>query len=366
MPLEFEDASRLPKLCIVFYCWQDHADKKLHRFLIRDAVLSAISKVQDEIPDEVDCTLSFDSDTLGRTGSVDIADTILAKIDASSILIADVTPTLVDAAKDRFYPNPNVMLEVGHASKALGWNRLICVFNEAVCSAEKLPFDIRHRRVTPFLCKEHSQKKEALKHLEGILVVGIRAILQDMARPSVDKSLGDPIIKRRRDVLLLRQMMNTVHRPTLDRYIEMGLAQQLHYDCTFFFEGFHALVVSSKFRFYDQILQKLVIEFDRLWHATVHHGGYAFGPAERHDGFVLKPNHLWSEDYTETVEAMGKAYQQLPKAFAALLDHVHHNYPEVDMDETDKKAWEDNLPYIRGDHFKKKIIKNKGTRPGKK
>jgi hypothetical protein len=159
MSLEIENTRLLAKDFVIFYCWQDHTEKKLHRFLIRDALNAAINKVQDEIPDEADCALRQDSDTQGRAGSVEIADTILTKINASTVIVADVTPTLLDSANDRFYPNPNVMLELGYGVRTLGWGRVICVFNETVCRPEQLPFDIRHRRLTSYTCKDISQKK---------------------------------------------------------------------------------------------------------------------------------------------------------------------------------------------------------------
>ena len=119
MPLEIQDPKRLPKDFIVFYCWQDHLDKKLHRYLIRDALNAAIQRVQDELPDVVDCTLRQDSDTTGRAGSVEIANTILEKINASTMIVGDVTPVLFDESKKRAYPNPNVMLELGYGSRAI-------------------------------------------------------------------------------------------------------------------------------------------------------------------------------------------------------------------------------------------------------
>ena len=50
MAIEVVDPSRLPKDFIVFFCWQDHLEKKLYRYLIRDAVNRAIGKIQHDLP----------------------------------------------------------------------------------------------------------------------------------------------------------------------------------------------------------------------------------------------------------------------------------------------------------------------------
>jgi hypothetical protein len=216
------------------------------------------------------------------------------------------------------------------------------------------------------LVRTFRKKKDALKHLEGSFVAALRAAIQDIGRSAIDTGIGDPLMKRRRDVLLLRQALSTIHRPTLDQYVAKGLTHQLHFDCTYFFESFHAIVLSSKFRFYDQTLQKLIIRFHNLWAAAEYHGGYAFSPNEYGNGFTLKDGSLWNDSYQETVDAMDKAYRELPDAFSALLDHVHHKYPEIDMDETDERAWSDNWPYISGSHVREFFTKKRPKRRGKK
>lgn len=357
MPIDIADPSRLPKDFSIFFCWQDHLDKKLHRFLIRDALNAAISKVQSELPDEIECELRQDSDTSGRAGAVDIADTILTKISSSAVVVGDVTPVLFDLSLQRWYPNPNVMIEIGYAARAIGWNRVICLFNEAACQTEHLPFDIRHRRATSYSCKNVSEKQQAAKQLEGVLVVSLRAVLEEIGRGEVEPSLGDAAMKHARDLRLLRQLMSTIHRPTLDVFIEKGLMHQLHDDCNFFFLGFEAVIRSSNLRFYDKKLQQLAVELYRVWSAAVHHGGYAFFPSYMGNTYVLKEHHLWNEHYEKTVKNMDIAYSKLQPALKAFLDHVHEKFPEIDMKDTDKNAWKNNLPYIAGTHFEKKPIK---------
>jgi len=238
MPIEIQDASRLPRDFCFFFCWQDHLPKKLHRFLIRDSLDRAISRVQAELPEELECVLRRDEATNDRAGSVDIANTILQKINTSTVVVGDVTPVLTNPDKGWFYPNPNVMVEIGYAARALGWNRVICLYNESACKAEQLPFDIRHRRVTGFACADDSQRNKAYVELEGVLVTAIRAVIQEIGRGEIDPSIGDAAVRHQRDLRFLREVMSTIHRRTLDRFIEAEHAYQVHYDCVYFWHGF--------------------------------------------------------------------------------------------------------------------------------
>lgn len=365
MSIEIQDVSRLPKDFCIFFCWQDHLEPKIHRFLIRDALNAAIGRVQDELPPEADCILRQDSDTMNWAGSVDIANAILGKISASTIVIGDVTPTMIDVEKNRFYPNPNVLLELGYAARALGWNRVVCLFNKANCDPEQLPFDIRHRRLTAYCCKDISEKKKAAIEVESILFNALRTSIQEIGRGEFDPSLGDAALKHQRDLRLLRQLMSTIHRGTLDRFIERGLSNHLHYDSIFFWYSFDAVVTSSYFRFYDKVLESLAIELHRVWQEINHYGESVFFSGRTPGSFVLLPEHMWENYYFEQVQAMGRAYDALPGALKNFLDHVHLHFPEIDMDETDKAAWAENLPYITGKHLKRKskaVVKKKSSK----
>ncbi|MEN6292366.1 MAG: hypothetical protein ABFD07_10200, partial [Methanobacterium sp.] len=199
MTLSIQEPNLLPKDLSIVFCWQDHLDPRLHRFLIRDALNAAIGRLQSGLPTGADCILRQDSDTLNRGGSVDIANVILKKIRASTIVIGDITPVMTNPVESRFYPNPNVMIELGYAAKTLGWNRIICLFNKASgIRIEDFPFDVRHRRITSYNCRNRSEEGQASKDLQGILYSAIRAVLQEIGRGESDLSLGNENIKRQR------------------------------------------------------------------------------------------------------------------------------------------------------------------------
>ena len=134
----------------VFWSWQSDRDERVTRNLIREALANAIKRLGDttEIegrPDEE--RIEIDHDTRGLPGSPDIVTSILAKIDAAAVFIGDVTPIAISDS-GKHVANPNVLIELGYAKKALSLSRIITVWNTAFTDSrpENLPFDLRGRR----------------------------------------------------------------------------------------------------------------------------------------------------------------------------------------------------------------------------
>lgn len=129
----------------VFWSWQSDLDGRVTREVIRYALDAAIALVAAEV-EEADRP-SLTSDTEGVAGTPDIVATILRKIDAAAVFVGDVTPIAVSAS-GKACANPNVLLEMGYANRALTDTRVIQVWNTAFPGAtlEKLPFDMRGRR----------------------------------------------------------------------------------------------------------------------------------------------------------------------------------------------------------------------------
>src|SRR5438874_2655619 len=128
----------------VFYSWQDDIARSDNRNFIEAALKKAIKNINKdaEIVDE----LIIDRDTKGVAGAPLIAETILGKIDLSSVFVADVT-IIGKANSGKPITNPNVMTEFGYALKTLADEALILVINEEYGRVTDLPFDLRHRRV---------------------------------------------------------------------------------------------------------------------------------------------------------------------------------------------------------------------------
>ena len=166
----------------LFYAWQSDHPNWACRGLIRRALQSVASQLSREL--QVDAAprpipIQVDSDTRGVPGSPSVADTIFSKIEECDVFVADLTLTQSD---HRPAPNPNVLIEYGFALHAIGAERVVGVMNTAFGGAEKLPFDIQHRRwpcrYSVDLGADHPQRAAAERDLVESLRVAIGEIVK--------------------------------------------------------------------------------------------------------------------------------------------------------------------------------------------
>lgn len=129
----------------VFWSWQSDQPARETRTLIKTALQGALLNLQGEFQEAE--RPEIDHDTKDVPGSPDIVAAILAKIDAAAVFVADVTPIAVSDS-GKHVANPNVLIELGYAKRALSLSRVIQVWNTALTDAtpEDLPFDMRQKR----------------------------------------------------------------------------------------------------------------------------------------------------------------------------------------------------------------------------
>lgn len=139
----------------VFFSWQSDRPAKVTRTIIKQALEAAIRELNADIEEAdrpSDEKIEIDHDTKGLPGTPDIAASILNKIEAASVFVADVTPIGLsdppEGKRPKHLPNPNVLIELGYAKRALTTDRVIQVWNTSFtnCAPEDLPFDMRGRR----------------------------------------------------------------------------------------------------------------------------------------------------------------------------------------------------------------------------
>lgn len=82
----------------------------------------------------------FDEATRDESGSPDIVDTIKRKISNCDIFIADLT--IIGKIGNKYYPNSNVIFELGYAHCCLDQSVIICLSDKP----GNLPFDISKYR----------------------------------------------------------------------------------------------------------------------------------------------------------------------------------------------------------------------------
>jgi len=117
--------------------------------------MGAIRQLNEEVEEAdrpADEALDLDHDTKGLPGSPDIAAAILLKIESARVFVADVTPIGLsnppNGGRPKHLPNPNVMIELGYAKRALGTDKIIQVWNTSFtqCGPLDLPFDMRGKK----------------------------------------------------------------------------------------------------------------------------------------------------------------------------------------------------------------------------
>ncbi|MBE9210118.1 hypothetical protein IQ244_27200 [Nostoc sp. LEGE 06077] len=162
--------------CKIFYSWQSDLPNKTNRGFIEAALEAATKSIRND--DSIKVEPVIDRDTKDVPGSPDIAHTIFEKIEQAQVFVCDVS-IINQNSSSRLTPNPNVLLELGYAIKALGWNNIIMVINSAVAKPEQLPFDLRMRRVIPYFMPEESEDRSTeRKQLQSKLEGALRNILE--------------------------------------------------------------------------------------------------------------------------------------------------------------------------------------------
>lgn len=157
----------------IFYSWESDLPNNKNRGLIGYCINCAMLNIYNRYK-----TISeyiIETDSRNEVGTPDLAQTIFSKIDICDIFIADIS--IINASGDsRLTPNPNVMVELGFASKSIGWSNIICVYNLEYAKVEKLPFDIRYRK--PICYNTAAGIASAKKLLTKLLESSITEIIE--------------------------------------------------------------------------------------------------------------------------------------------------------------------------------------------
>jgi len=163
----------------IFYSWQSDLPNKTNRGFIMDALEKAAKIVRED--DSIEVEPVIDRDTSGVPGSPDIAATIFKKIEEAALFVADVS--IINAGSEiRNTPNPNVLIELGYAMKALGQDKIILILNEAFGKVEMLPFDLRTKRTVSYkMNPENEDRATERNSLSGKLVKATMEILSHSA-----------------------------------------------------------------------------------------------------------------------------------------------------------------------------------------
>ena len=140
----------------IFYSWQSDLPQKYNHYYIKKCIDKAIKLIKSEL----NVNIKIETDTRNSSGLETIEKTILTKIGACDLFIADITPISNDVknAKVKGIPNPNVMFELGYAVRALGWSRILMINNDKYGGKEIAPFDINHHNIIGYYLDDKSNQ----------------------------------------------------------------------------------------------------------------------------------------------------------------------------------------------------------------
>lgn len=175
---------------VLFYSWQSDLPNRENRGLIGNSLEKATKNILDNNPHVTEIEVVMDSRS--EAGTPDLVSSIFSKIDNCDIFIADIS-LINPNSKERLTPNPNVLIELGYASRVLGWEKIICLFNSKYGVVENLPFDIRFRK--PIIYNSDGElaltKKQVTKSLTKSVEDIINARLLDKKEYLVTKRTID-------------------------------------------------------------------------------------------------------------------------------------------------------------------------------
>lgn len=182
----------------VFWSWQSDIAQRVCREFVRSALSDALQRLAAELGLEESERPELDHDTKGEAGMVDITATILRKIEAASVFVADVT-SIAETGQGKKVANPNVLIELGYALKAIGPEAIVLVANERYGGGPTdLPFDLRNRRGPITYKLDRKASDEELEAARGplvdSLVEALSAILHvaRTARDAEAQPVGQP------------------------------------------------------------------------------------------------------------------------------------------------------------------------------
>lgn len=189
----------------IFYSWQSDLPSKTNRYFIEDSIKKSLK----EINKDNRVIACIDRDTKDELGSPDIRNSIFQKINHSKFFICDVS------LNESKIPNPNVLIELGYAIKAIGWSKILCLFNTQTGTIEELPFDINHNRVTPYNPDSEGEKKR----IANIISINIKDLIRS-------GNLYNPIedhVKKKIDYIVLQILRNIINIFDFEKSINFSI-----------------------------------------------------------------------------------------------------------------------------------------------
>ena len=343
----------------IFYSWQSDSPEETNLNAIRAALKSAAKKITAARPE---IKVVRDEATRDTSGSPNIVSKILEKVEIADVFVADVT-TITPAGAKRPCPNPNVGYELGYAVAHLGWDRIIVLFNRALGEfPTDLPFDFAQHRASPYTMAKSDPA--ALGKLAEFLVTAITAVIEkNPKRPAELRGVPRVKLEHDHDVRNMAWLMSKIHLPTMDDHID-DLPYRISARALWFHEHLVGVVANSLFSVYDPVLKSAVDRLYVNWHAALSHDEqYRDTPGGQVHVFDNPMDLPLPRHRKEVWDQIETARTEMRKALDGILARLREGYIEVDIYETNAKAWKD---YVSFQEETKKAFGEKPESPARK
>lgn len=325
----------------VFFSWQSDSPPETNSGAIRAALKKAAKAVKKNSPT---LNIVLDEATRNTSGSPNIADKIIEKIDTADIYIADITTITPKSAK-RQSANPNVLIELGYAIAQVGWDRIILLFNGAIGQfPADLPFDIIQNRVSPYSIASGTPDTEG--KLEKLLEIAIQAVIDKNPKtPCQLRGQQPEKIQHERDVENLTWLLSKIHIPSVDDYIS-GLPRVIPAHIFWFWEDVKGIVTNNLFHIYDPAIEAPIIKLFQAWETTLSFPSrYRTTPTGMKHIFSNPGDAPLDEGQEKDWKKIEHAALEMDQALKAILDRIRSAYLEVDIMQTNAKAWKEYCDY---------------------
>lgn len=321
----------------IFYSWQSDLENRSNRNFIEEALHKAVADV--EIDGEKNL-INVDRDTKDTSGAVNIRDTILYKILQSQILVYDISIINNEDKDHKKCINSNIGFELGFGACALGWEKIILVFNANYGAIEDIPFDIRGHRILSYNFDGNKNlKSNKIKELAIGLKSAIETIINGKSfKVDTGMNLSNEKIKKQNDYKKLNIFLSNIHIPTFDNNFKLiNESNSMVYDIFHYFEGIKAFITSIDFYFYDEELKNNILEFYEYLNCMLSYGNYF----KDYNGKAVRLNTYSGKVELKFRRDAGMAMDKMKN----LLDYIKSKYPKIDFNETNKLALADKQKY---------------------
>lgn len=327
----------------VFYSWQSDLSSKTNRNVIEKAINAAIKRVNEASDTQADQYV-LDKDTLNEPGSPDIVEIIIKKINTCSLFVGDISP-IASSKSGKAMPNSNVLFESGYFVGNKGFDRAVFVFNDAYAPVESLPFDLKTKRILRYSLSEGDLSdpeniKNVVKALSSAIYKSLELIKELPPIELQPPDLTNQAVRRERDLVKLKRFLENVPAKVIQDHVHYGY-ESLVMNFNAFTALYNMQAVQSfiGFRLYDKELKSRIDNLVTLFGKSLSFG-HNFHHV-RNDIYRFKSSGRISESDYLTV--LG----EVKEALNSLVDYVHEQYIEIDIEEYNAKAWHSYLEEIK-------------------